>query len=697
MTNLPDLQTFIATVDKTSAKINREISTENLRSYIGLSPGSNYSLTAASDAFQGKIRGAFSAGHRSAYRHCAELRKHLIHHHVANGAPLDPYFEIISSIQDAMRGDNPADAIGDWSVAIQWARDHQAWRGRDIHRPNYETVFRADIERAGAAKRLAGYGLNSPEVPYELSPERDSSIAKSIAKRVQNMGGIEVAARLFARLRLDYCAAQGRYHFVNRFGLGGSMLEPRLPAAFLLQLAAKYPQGKKPLRRSDEDWAALLQISTDYAILHSVQPRTNMNWIAVDPLLLLQFMREIAVHDGLYTLQQLRPSDVLTILHGILNSLCRRQFINHSNNASLLSTLQVIEGIQHIVGARHGPVTMMLSEIIAACSGMSELAVTQALEGVLAHPRQGANQRFTSVTEVPDDSVPREDRIGADFGGRPLLRTDSKTYVMLGHSVCAPAFVEAVLTQLRSVGVKEEIGHAVEDLLMQEFESRDVAAHSGDYVIPSGKAGECDLVIETKSQVIFLEAKAKALTRIARSGRDLELLIDMSKSMLKATIQSGWHELHLRKHQALELSTIKGRYVVDLQDRAIERIAVSLLDYGGFQDRIVIEQILHGQLASTYGANNPAFEKSIADVNKLGNELRLLNEELYDVRGKPERWRPFFNCWFLSVPQVLLLLDGVFGADQFADELRRTRSFTMGTRDFYYEYAYTKRMAAAKK
>jgi len=80
----------------------------------------------------------------------------------------------------------------------------------------------------------------------------------------------------------------------------------------------------------------------------------------------------------------------------------------------------------------------------------------------------------------------------------------------------------------------------------------------------------------------------------------------------------------------------------------------------------------------------------------LGNELRLLNQELYNVRGKPERWRPFFNCWFLSVPQVLLLLDGILGAGQFADELRRTRSFTMGTRDFYYEYAYTKRLAAAK-
>jgi hypothetical protein len=465
MTNLPDLQTFKATLDKTSAKISRGSPTDELYSYIGLPPQSNYNLTAASDAFQQNIRSAFSSGHRSVYRHCAELRKRLIHDHIANAAALDPYFEIISSIQDAMRGDNTADAIGDWSVAIQWASDHRAWRGHDIHRQSYETVFRADIESARSSKRLAGHGLTGKKIPYELSAERDLSIAKSIAKRVQSMGGIEVAARLFARLRPNYCAEQGRYHFVNRFGLGGAMLEPRLPAAFLLQLAAKHPHGKKPLRRSDEDWSALLQISTDYATLQGVQPPSNMNWIAVDPLLLLQFMREIAVHDGLYTLQQLRPSDVLTILRGLLTSLSHRQIINQGNYALLQSTLQVIEAVQHIVGARYGPVTMMLSEIIAACGSMSEFAVTQALEEVLAHPRQGANQRFTSVTEVPDDSVPREDRVGADFGGRPLLRTDSKTYVMLGHSVCAPAFVEAVLTQLRSVGVKEELGHAVEDLL----------------------------------------------------------------------------------------------------------------------------------------------------------------------------------------------------------------------------------------
>jgi hypothetical protein len=49
--------------------------------------------------------------------------------------------------------------------------------------------------------------------------------------------------------------------------------------------------------------------------------------------------------------------------------------------------------------------------------------------------------------------------------------------------------------------------------------------------------------------------------------------------------------------------------------------------------------------------------------------------------------KPFFNCWFLSVPQLLLLLDGVSDGSAFKTVLWSTRHIVTGNSDFYADLA----------
>jgi hypothetical protein len=180
------------------------------------------------------------------------LRKQLAHEHITNDTPLDPYFEILSRLMDAMqRGDTGNAVQGDWDVALSATAELRAFAG-DIHRPSYEIIFQADVERAHAAIRLRGIQTDDQidRTPYDLSPKRDALIARSIGKRVSRMSGIELAARLFQYLDKTYCEEHGCYHNVNRFAPPGRQsFAPRLPSHFLLQLAAKYPTGKRPYKK----------------------------------------------------------------------------------------------------------------------------------------------------------------------------------------------------------------------------------------------------------------------------------------------------------------------------------------------------------------------------------------------------------------------------------------------------------------
>jgi hypothetical protein len=50
----------------------------------------------------------------------------------------------------------------------------------------------------------------------------------------------------------------------------------------------------------------------------------------------------------------------------------------------------------------------------------------------------------------------------------------------------------------------------------------------------------------------------------------------------------------------------------------------------------------------------------------------------------------FYNCWFLSVPQILIILDNVNSSDDLKREIWRNRSVSFSCMDFYKEYYHLK-------
>ncbi|MBR7971942.1 hypothetical protein KDX01_02265 [Burkholderia vietnamiensis] len=692
------LKDFRITVDGMMPRLPRDSDPETAKAFVNLQSDPHYQRDKVTEALTKRVKSAFQSGHRVVFDHCRQLISELIHDHVLEKAPLDPYFEIIATIKDAMRSNTVESNVqGDWSAAIQAAIDSSEWFG-SLHRPTAEMVYRAEFASAQAARRTRGIGPRKrPGIDAsEAASRREKAIGSVIEKAAAHMGGIELAKRLFSMLAPKFNAEQGRYHDVNHFSLAGPM-ESRVPVGFLLNLAAKHPVAKKPIRRSEDDWNRLILQSKDAASLYQVQPASNLDGLFTDALSLLPLLRRLSLHDSIFSPVQMRPTDVIRLSRGLVGGLRDTGNVPESAEREVSKTIAVIEGLQQLIASRKGPVQFNKSDLISHCVGVEPHDIETILTNSLAHPIGTANKNFSLPSEVPDDSLPREERAGPNIGERPLITIDRDRYLILDHSVCSPAMLEVVLSRFRELGIDSKMGYAIESFLINVLLERGVIAKSGKYKVGK-QIWECDLVIETPKRIIFIETKKKALTRAARAGLDAALLVDMTDSLVSAILQAGRHQYEIIKEGALVLTTSDGKIEkFELGGRAVERIAVTLPDFGSFQDRALLSQILNSQLTIAFSTSELAFKTKIEKVNEKLHALRELNNSLYEQAGKPSNWQPFFNSWFLSVPQLLVLLDDVRGCEDFDSELNRTRHLTMGTRDFYFEHHYAKSVIGVAK
>ncbi|MDD4906761.1 MAG: hypothetical protein PHD39_11465, partial [Methylobacter tundripaludum] len=453
----------------------------------------------------------------------------------------------------------------------------------------------------------------------------------------------------------------------------------------LINLAAKHPIGKKPYKRGHEDWKRLIQLSQDFACLYGVQPSNMYDGLFNTPISIFAEMRRIALHDALFSPLQLRPTDVLRILRGLISWFHKESKISAFVERKLDSALIVLTAIQSLLKDKHGPVAFTSEAVCKLCSTIPLDEIKNLLRSVFAHPITGANQNFSSITEAPDQSLPRELRVGANFMDRPLLTVSKDYFVVLDHSICAPAMVEAVLSFMRQLGLTSDLGFAVEHLLSTELRSLGIDVKTGKYPV-GNQIFECDLVIENNVRILFIETKAKALTRAGRAAYDISLLKDITDSLVSAIIQCGRHNLRIIKDKSISLTTQAGEIeTIELGDRGLEHFAITLHDFGGFQDRTVIDQILQNHISISYQAVDQKHQPELDKVNKKLEQLKENYLELYVQAGSPANPRMFFNCWFLSVPQFLILLDDVIDAESLDRELGRTRCISLSTKDFYYE------------
>ncbi|GGA33735.1 hypothetical protein [Dyella nitratireducens] len=687
-----DVQTFRKIVDRTPALIGpHQASLERLYSYVGLDyQTTQQQLDTVNKALYKKVCDAFTSGHAEAWRLCRSVKADLIREHVILGTPLDPYFEVVNHLQDALRAksDQSGDVTGDWEAAIRAARDHievSIWR-----ESNHQNIYAREFAVARAGKYLKEQGYAIQLKPDFIALEEASEIAlvAEIEKLVSKMGGLNIARKVFSLLSQAYDPDMQRYHIVPGISVTGGG-QPHVPWGYLLQLAVKHINGTKPYLDLDAHWPRLINLVMAYAAVIDVQPYGHSAWQSFDVKGLLKFLQEQALYDSIFRFPQLRSSDVLKLCRGALSFL---------DDASLTpggwSLADAFEVIGYLVDPVHdirGPMIVAETDIRRALSHVPKDRVSTILRDVLSHPMEGPNQGFSRPIDAP---TPTDSKKGADFYLKPLIRRSGGCYLLVDRSMCGWGYLEALLSALRENydEFDNKVGLAIESFVRAELVAHGVPTTSGKYDF-GGEEGECDLVAITSKTLIFMELKKKSLTRRARAGSDADLLLDLAGSLLSAQTQAGWHELRISQAGSLDLAQGQSRSHLSLDGRGIEKIGVGLSDFGSFQDRIMLKHFLEKMLNVEFNSPDPIYGARFTAMNRSLKKFRDQYSAAH--RGETEVHQPFFNCWFVSVPQLLIFLDEVSGADSFRDTLWKYRHITFGTSDLYFEVSKIRSVKAA--
>ena len=658
--------------------------------HFGMPDVGAYSIYAITEELARRISGCFRVGHGTARQLVKFLHDDLIYEQVLDRKSIDPYFAVLAHVSDALLHGVHAQPStvnqpieGDWFAALDLACDSTLvydWTNHAIR----ETLHARTYHVAEAAFRIRSLGatITRHQHTIELDAASDLKIARFIEDRVRRFGGVNVARRLFEQITPLYHPQQERYQLTRHVSMmsGG---RPHIPFGHIALLAEKHATSRADTPLSPQGWASFCQIASDYAAILDVEPYTSNSSIYISSTLLIRHLQEIAVFDSVFTLPQLRPSDLVALLLGVLDVLDFDAKVNEK--WTIREATDVIRILLVLSSDKRGPVVIDRRQLERMRPELARTTLVSILDDVLSHAPNDVNPAYCR---------PVDGQSAITFSRRPLIKHDARRYLLFDRSLCAPNCLEALFTPLRA-SIKNfdevQVGPAIERFLRSRLERVGITPRSGTYAI-GRKVRECDLIVETIDTIIFIEIKKKPLTFRARFGSDANLLIDLAGSVVKAIIQTGWHEYELRKQGYLDLTKDGKTYRLDLGTRRIERIALSLLDFGGFQDRVFIDCFLNSIRSAKFHTTDPALQASLDPLNKSIDEL---NKQVSLIAGLGVDVRhPVFHCWFLSLQQLMIVMDGVNGSEEFKTSLWSTRHMTSGSHDFYHEHAYMKKINA---
>jgi len=633
------------------------------------------------------------------------LKDQLLFTHFIRAEQLQPYLGILETVIDAIRekDNNPEQSIHQlvslefedkWRTALQAAWDLTVISPQRIeyNLQDLEKSYRRQFVVGNSARILQSEGCNvdieDGRVVIEESQAR--RIANRIEADIRLLGGIEALRRLFDVIEPCHHEKQGRYHLGRTFNSLIQANFPSIPVGYLLNLCVKHPRRQilVAVESPDNIWKRILRNSIALTSILDVQPHNQFALLFHRTDTITRFLQELAVYDNLFCPTQLRPSDVPKMLRGLFSWLS--ETIQQNLRWTPEQAAMIAEKIFKLAEGKLHPVTFQAEQLYKLAPELGKEEIDKLLT-IYSHELSSVNHGF----QIPEDVS----QISSEnyFQHKPLIRLNRDEYLLISSSICSPAFYEAIVSELRAkVDSKindKKLGEEIENFIKNEFSKRGIEFKYGYYNVPSkGKPPEIDIVVEASDTLIFFEIKAKALTRNSRVGSDLNLFLDLTGSLIHSQNQINGHEIFIRKNKFIPL---ENGSTCELNGRDIARVSVTLLDFGSFQDRSVISQFLESMLLGTFDTSNNTDINKIINLNKKLNEFQYQFNEI--VQLDPTRaGNPFYNCWFLSVPQLLIILDNVHSNDDLKRELWRTRSISTSSLDFYREYEYARQLTVTR-
>lgn len=696
-----NVKLFKELIDNTESKIlalNEEL--EKMYDYVGLSHSGNYELREVSRKLLELSRQAISdttIEDGIVKRDLDELQAVLIYEEVFNKVDNAIYLAISDYLFAYQHPYVSTESENKWKIAIQYLRDYHAIdqllyaSGPITSRLPLSRYYK----RATTALSLNQYGVTVEIDNLEITILHTENVIEQIEKIIKEIGGINIIAYLF-----DNLMSKGYYYKIYRRYLVGNrhnITKPdfiEIPYGFLLNLSAKNllnDQESIAPEIMEEKIEKVIGLAKDLAIVWDVFPTSVFQdaYIAVEDF--PKFISNIAIYDSVYSFPSNSIYEIIEYIENYFSWIDEIYFEN-SYGFSFNDMLQLISVINEIT-KENGPVKVYLSQIKRKLPDFPEDKIVIILQHFCHDPSEvnKGYQYFEHFNEL-------------NFEFKPLIKLSETMFLMCDKSWCAKGFYESVATMIRAIDrYKDEsnsqIGTAMETYLYRKLQESGISLSYGKYLQNKPEAGEADGIIESNNSIVLLEIKKKVLTRESKSGKDTKLVIDLFNSLLDAQSQAVRTEILLRERSVLVLDNNGCVSNIERKNRQFERIALTQWDFGSFQDRTLIFRLLE----IFKDAEIELIDESDADLamrfKSLKKKQRAWNDQIELLNHLDPTFKefPHFHSWFLSIPQLINMVEHCNNDEEFCEALLKTRHISFGSRNFYLEFYMSHLLGKASK
>lgn len=614
------------------------------------------------------------------------IQKYLYLRHLVENNELNPYYDLLSRITYYGGMTKPLVDSSEWEQIIKLIIDLNYIENelgyKDPLEPEiiYPREYHVGKDAAKLLKK--GYKISVSNGRVHLNEESYIRLSRNIENKVKELGGLTVAEMLLQFLRKGaYNSNLRRYLIVRRQNsfVGKECAGPQIPFGYLLNICVK-----NPVRYTHKDFneglKELIELSRCFVSVLDIQEYQRYSEMYLDPNNFSDYMHKNIAFDSIIAIRQWNPFYVLELIRLMLLPWLEKLELKSKLN---IVPSQLLQFISYFIGRQDKGVFISVTkaELYKVFSHIKKEHIDIMLN-LFSH-KKPINKDYTDPYSI------------TDFGQKPLIYLRKKDrYLLMDQSWSAIAFYETLSQCIRHCypdKFDSELGSHLEEVVKQLLDRKGIPYKDGYY----DQDEECDLILETKNKVIFVEIKKKPLTRKAIAGSGVHQFNDLSKSLVSSQIQLGKHESKLRRDERIELrkhlnpKRCRGMQtqMVELDERIIERVSLSAWDYGFLNNSLIVTEILSLLTICDIQATNPDEDVILNDLRKMIQKLKKQYDDLNDIYGEQRDLKhTYFDCTFISLQQFMMILDDSNDVDSFIDALFRTKQVTTQSGDFYCEY-----------
>lgn len=599
------------------------------------------------------------------------LRNHSILDHFFNESDVK-FCSVLAMIWDVARQFSikfvSLDKEDKWLKAIELALDYNKIYPDDF-KPTLGTSHLRLYNQARSALyfKNKGFDVQIKDAKVILENNSKMQVVRDIENDIRRLGGLGVINSLFNNIQVLFDERLNRFHINRIIGYNNG---PLIPFTYLLNLAIKYTKFKESRVDLDKTFKRVLTNATHLMVIYDTQPFNVFHLLFFGNF--IHRIQEIALFDSIYTINQFNTSYIETTLIELFD--WTKDKIPE-DKFDLKQIMDVITRIMELSPNNSNSLIFKVEDLrLERKYPLKSLKQTLI---ILSNPEGTVNKGYC----LPE----HYEKI--DFNFKPLIKRGN-IYLLANLHWCSTAFYEAIADHLRSIcggdKIQEHLGTSFQNCVKTELKKKNISFSSGNYDMKIN--GECDVVIETNEAIIFIEQKVKSLTNKAKSGKDISLVMDITRSLLKTQKQLGHHENTIKKYGYIKL---EGNQLIELKGRTVYRVSLSLLDYGGFHDKKIVNDMLEALSRIKFNLVGSGFEEEIKMINKDVDKFQEKCAELTKLDTDFKK-RKFYNCLFISLPIFLMLLNNSKDNESFFEQLKMLMYITHGSLDPYYEYSLRK-------